>query len=119
MLHTAEKEYELRYDFNAYCDYEERFGRPLLMDMQKDGFAALRALTWAGLAGEYHMSLREVGKLLEDCTADGMTAAEIRLEIVRAMNESNFIRRLAERAAEKNMEQKTENEKAQESSSMS
>lgn len=114
MIHANEKEYELRYDFNAYCEYEERFKSSIVLDLPKKGFAVLRAMVWAGLIAKYKMSLREAGDLIENAVDSGMTADAIRLEIVKAVNESNFMRRLSETAAEEEAKRKLQTEKAQE-----
>ena len=57
----------LRFGFNAMCDFEEITGQQLGEDVDLSGFRNLRALVWTGLKWEdKSLTLSQTGNLIEN-----------------------------------------------------
>jgi hypothetical protein len=72
----------LRFDMNALSDLETALGRSvaevLSGDGQSLGFAAMRALVWAGLKHEDRgLTLERAGSMMQQAIDDGGTIADI------------------------------------------
>lgn len=106
MIHTENADYELKYTYNAICAYEEKYGRSMLRDLKRDGFAAVRGMVWAGLLhmrqkDGTHISEEQAGTIIEQAIIDGTDVQTIRQEINAAVDSAVFIRRLVELSAER------------------
>lgn len=64
--------YTLVFSMNALCELEEVTGKDLMSVMQaldgESGFSLrmVRALLWAGLSDNHEMTLKDVGRLVEE-----------------------------------------------------
>lgn len=98
MIKTSKGEYALKFTYNAMCEYEERFKRSLLGDLNAPGFAALRGLVWAGLIHikSPAFTLSQIGEMIEDAIETGTDLIALREEIIKAIGDATFTRRLAE-----------------------
>lgn len=99
MIKTSNGEYTLKYTYNAMAEYEERFHRDLMGDILNINFGRLRALMWAGLLHlnpNRPMNEAQVGDIIEDAICAGATQQELMEEVMNAMNNALFIKRLAE-----------------------
>lgn len=112
-MNTSKGIYTLKYTYNAFCEYENRFGRSLIADISKSGLSPLRGLIWAGLLHmhpQYAPAMTEdqVGDLIEDAICNGANMEILRNEVVEALNTANFIVRLAETGPKKTARSKTQ-----------
>lgn len=61
------KEYELKFDMNTFCELEEVYGdiNQAFDDLQNRKVKAIRALIYSAIKAEYEsITLKEVGKML-------------------------------------------------------
>ena len=106
MLHTEKGDYELKFTYNALCAYEEKYGRSMIRDQRRDGFAVVRGMVWAGLqhirqADGTHITEEGAGEIIEQAILAGADVPEIREQVNSALNEATFIQRLIEKSTEK------------------
>ncbi len=90
-LELGGKEYELRYDLNAFAEIEEEYGSisELLEKMEKGSAKAIRAMVWAGLlCNEDAPSEREVGNLINMNDMQKIADA-IQIALVNALPEND------------------------------
>ena len=106
MIHTEKGNYELKYTYNALCAYEEKYGRSLIRDRRKEGFATVRGMVWAGLLylqqpDGTRMSVEQAGQIIEQAIIDGTDVIALRDEALQAMDDAVFMRRLVEMSQER------------------
>ncbi len=90
----GDKEKQLRYDFNAMADLEEKVGHnaALLLFPDNTGFRSLRYLYWAGLKWrDRGITLQRVGKLLEGKLDEGMTLNELYDPVLEALQSAGLL----------------------------
>ncbi len=72
---VKEKEYWLKYDFNAIADMEEKVGGKSIATIFSEdnlGFSAMRLLLWGGLKHSNHgLTLQRVGIMMQDFIQEG------------------------------------------------
>jgi len=69
------KEYKLRYDFNAVCEIEEKSGKSIMhiASTENMGVSTIRLLLWGGLKHNNEgMTVKQAGELIQEyMNADG------------------------------------------------
>ena len=88
-LQLGEKEYDLKYDLNAFAELEDAYGSitEILTKMEQGSAKAIRALVWAGLLNnEEYPTEKEVGQLINLSDMAGI-ATKIQEAIIAAMPE--------------------------------
>ncbi|SHF33322.1 tail assembly chaperone [Caloramator proteoclasticus] len=66
-IKLQDKEYELKFDMNTFCELEEVYGdiNKAFEDLQNKKFKAIRALIYAAVKAEdENITLKEVGKMI-------------------------------------------------------
>lgn len=82
------KEYVLRYTFNAICDLEEeaKMGISLLLSQEKVGLNTFRLLVWAGLKWKDHgITKQRAGEILNRFIESGGNYNELASEISKLL----------------------------------
>lgn len=88
------KEYELRYDFNAMCAFEDKFGKSIstIITEENFGLSATRALLWAGLLQKHKgISIQKVGDLIQAHIENEGKFEDIVTKVVECMAESGIM----------------------------
>lgn len=109
MLITHRGALQLKYTYNALVEYEEKFGRPLLLDAKSATQSVIRRLVWAGLLHyPKGYSVQEAGNLIEEAIENGADLIDIKEEIAKAIDDSVFLQRLVEKSAKRQAQNKAQ-----------
>lgn len=90
-LELGGKQYELKYDLNAFAEIEEEYGSitELLEKMENGSAKAIRAMVWAGLlCNEDYPTEKEVGTLINMNDMQKIADA-IQVSLVNSLPESD------------------------------
>jgi ATP-dependent protease HslVU (ClpYQ) ATPase subunit len=85
-IKLQDKEYELKFDMNTFCELEEVYGdiNKAFEDLQNKKFKAIRALIYAAIkAQDENITLKEIGQMI---TLDKLE--ELSFAINKALNMS-------------------------------
>lgn len=85
---------QLRYDFNAIADLEERFGKGVgaIFTEEQLGFRSLRLLYWAGLKWrDPGLTEQRVGNMLAQKMEQGDSLQDLFQPVVQALKLSGLI----------------------------
>lgn len=77
-IKLQDKEYELKFNMNTFCELEEVYGdiNKAFEDLQNKKFKAIRALIYAAIKAEdENITLREVGKMITLDELEGLSLA--------------------------------------------
>lgn len=103
MLMTDNGNLTLKYTYNAMAEYEEKFGRSLLLDAKSTTLPVIRRLVWAGLLHYPRggFSVQQVGDFIEQAILNGADMLDIQQEIAQAIDNAVFLQRLVEKSAQR------------------
>ncbi|GAB6171991.1 hypothetical protein JCM15765_14690 [Paradesulfitobacterium aromaticivorans] len=92
----GDKVKQLRYDFNAIADLEEKFGKGIAVIVSEEqvGFRALRLFYWSGLKWkDPGITPQRVGQMLmKKITDDGETVEELFVPVMKALEKSGLLK---------------------------
>ena len=95
----------LKYDFNAICDIEERFGKGVaaIFSEQSVGFNTIRLFLWAGLKWKLPgLQPQQVGQWLQLEAEQGRQPMEFMQPILIALKRAKILREVTPDDLEKN-----------------
>lgn len=103
MLMTNIGNLTLKFTYNAMAEYEEKFGRSLLLDAKSTTLPVIRRLVWAGLLHYPRggFSVQQVGDFIEQAILNGADMLDIQQEIAQAIDNAVFLQRLVEKSAQR------------------
>ena len=83
----------LKYDFNALCELEEKSEMGILEIIEsKKGNYTMRLMVWAGLLHENNrLTIKEAGEILNKLIQEGNTLNDIATLIFKALEKSGVI----------------------------
>lgn len=99
-MRLGDKEYTLKYTYNALAEYEARYNRSLIKDISAGGYLPVRRLIFAGLMHYKDPTITEnaVGEMIEKELETGeKDLIDLKKEISDAVNDAVFIQRLTDR----------------------
>lgn len=85
----------LKYDFNAFAEFEEQTGKTVmsLISGNDFGFTTIRSLLWAGLRANYpSITIGMTGTILQKAIDDGKDFQEIFQHIIKALQKSGMFK---------------------------
>ncbi|GIW49019.1 MAG: hypothetical protein KatS3mg079_495 [Caloramator sp.] len=77
-IKLQDKEYELKFDMNTFCELEEVYGdiNKAFEDLQNKKFKAIRALIYATIkAQDENITLKEIGQMITLDKLEGLSLA--------------------------------------------
>lgn len=86
---------QLRYDFNAISDLEEKFGKGIAVIVSEEqvGFRALRLFYWAGLKHkDPGLTVQRVGQMLQKKVEEGETIESLFVPVMKALEKSGLLK---------------------------
>ena len=89
------KEYLLKYDFNASCDIEEVYGKGVysVLNEEQVGFKLARTFYWAGLKWKYPgLTLQVVGNMLgKEIQENDKNINDLMAPVMNALKKSKLL----------------------------
>ena len=95
----------MKYDFNAICDIEEKFGKGVaaIFTDQQVGFNTIRLFLWAGLKWKLPgLQPQQVGQWLQEEAEQGRQPMEFMRPILEALRRAKILREVTPDELEKN-----------------
>lgn len=87
---------QLRFDFNAIADLEEKFGKGIAVIVSEEqvGFRALRLFYWAGLKHkDPGLTVQRVGQMLQKKIAEeGETVDSLFVPVMKSLEKSGLLK---------------------------
>ena len=90
---AGEKLYELRYSFNAMCEFERKYDVGVVDALTNHkSFYYLRGLMWTGLLAKQKLTVEQVGDIMDAYLQDGHELGDLSDLLTEALQAAGFFR---------------------------
>ena len=99
---AGEKLYELRYSFNAMCEFERKYDVGVVDALTNHkSFYYLRGLMWTGLLAKQKLTVEQVGDIMDAYLQDGHELGDLLKLLTEALRAAGFFRTVGSKSSKK------------------
>ena len=99
---AGEKLYELRYSFNAMCEFERKYDVGVVDALTNHkSFYYLRGLMWTGLLAKQKLTVEQVGDIMDAYLQDGHELGDLLKLLTEALQAAGFFRTSGSKSGKK------------------
>nr|DAJ70350.1 MAG TPA: tail assembly chaperone protein [Caudoviricetes sp.] len=96
------KLYELRYSFNALCEFEEKYDIGVSEALaNRKSFYYLRGLLWSGMLAKQKLTVEQVGDILDAYLQDGHELGDLLKLLTEALQAAGFFHTVGSKSGKK------------------